>query len=614
MASWTLNGVVMSAMAIKSLRRSRKSQTADQVTFTAAGLAIDAAPLLAFGATAIIQKDGTTWFNGTCTSNPRQGSGAAESQGYTLQSAWYQLDRLVYQQQWPVKGPGPTDPVVMARRSRVVLCCGDDGARVSTAAEIGSIISWARACGVAVQLSINIPAVLPPFDEQIDITCGAALRKLLHWTPNAATWMDYATVPPTLCIGTRANVTPLTLTLGVSPIRALSITPRNDLLVPSVYIKYEAENTNDGASFRTVTVDAAGSGGEQAIGALVATVQLAGSNSTKLKQKIKVMDLPATAEDANFWKRKYPFLAASGVSNLTLSAGDIKVQQPDGTWGGSLGNTVFPGDRELLAGQVQQWMLDDDALLTSDRYRMTVKASYSIEDEDFTDHLLATEVNVTNADNKTYQKQDQSESAESIPTGVAATLYAALSTLHYDGQITLVEQEVAGTIHPGTVLNITGGAAAWATMAAHVQAVEESVDDGLTAITFGPPDHLSPQDLKELCFTNRSRNAGNSAKEKANGGSTAGTNPVQDVSGNTASSASGPGAPKYKKMVIDDGAGHTLTLDPADSSDTTFNLIFITDYGTTGAALHSIPVRKMGDVLVITGAPTDLSPYSCPGS
>lgn len=85
-----------------------------------------------------------------------------------------------------------------------------------------------------------------------------------------------------------------------------------------------------------------------------------------------------------------------------------------------------------------------------------------------------------------------------IPTGLAANYRAGLSTLQYAGSFAIEEEECAQTVHPGHLVNITGGLTAWATMAAQVQEVIEEIDTGRTTVVVGPPEHIQINDLVEI--------------------------------------------------------------------------------------------------------------------
>lgn len=87
---------------------------------------------------------------------------------------------------------------------------------------------------------------------------------------------------------------------------------------------------------------------------------------------------------------------------------------------------------------------------------------------------------------------------QALPSGLAASFRAGLSTLQYSGSLVIDEEECSQSLRPGQVLNITGGPSAWSTMNASVQEVTEDVDHGRTIVRFGPPDHIRLNDLIEI--------------------------------------------------------------------------------------------------------------------
>lgn len=90
------------------------------------------------------------------------------------------------------------------------------------------------------------------------------------------------------------------------------------------------------------------------------------------------------------------------------------------------------------------------------------------------------------------------DNPEPVPTGLASQYYAALSTKHWEGQLTLRERECSGLVTVGNVLNLSNGRADWATMDALVQEVSEDLLTGETQVVLGPPEHLGPQDFVAL--------------------------------------------------------------------------------------------------------------------
>jgi hypothetical protein len=78
--------------------------------------------------------------------------------------------------------------------------------------------------------------------------------------------------------------------------------------------------------------------------------------------------------------------------------------------------------------------------------------------------------------------------------------------LQYDGELTLQEQEVSGSLSVGDLFNLTGGnLSEWTTMKGMIQSITEFLDDGTTLVEFGPPKHLSAGELVDLLRVNRSR-------------------------------------------------------------------------------------------------------------
>ncbi len=98
---------------------------------------------------------------------------------------------------------------------------------------------------------------------------------------------------------------------------------------------------------------------------------------------------------------------------------------------------------------------------------------------------------------------------------MAAQLLEAFSTPHYQGTVSILEDECSGDRGLGNVLNLTGGRPEWGTMKAVIQQMTEDLDTGRTTYTVGPPEHLGPQDLIELQRCDR-RPEGNTGNQNAN--------------------------------------------------------------------------------------------------
>jgi hypothetical protein len=114
-----------------------------------------------------------------------------------------------------------------------------------------------------------------------------------------------------------------------------------------------------------------------------------------------------------------------------------------------------------------------------------------------------------------------------VPAGLAQALLDAVGILAYDGFVELTEEECSGLAAPGALLNLSGGRAEWATMAAQVQRVEEWVDLGRTRVTVGPGKHLGHADLAELLRVNSQRRLSFRLTERTTGRATGNAAQVQ---------------------------------------------------------------------------------------
>lgn len=94
---------------------------------------------------------------------------------------------------------------------------------------------------------------------------------------------------------------------------------------------------------------------------------------------------------------------------------------------------------------------------------------------------------------------------ETAPIGFAAQYYLSLVSPTYDGTVTTHEYECSGNLRPGKALNLMNGQTVWATMAAQIQQVRESLNDGITVATVGTPGHLQPQNFATLLWITQHR-------------------------------------------------------------------------------------------------------------
>lgn len=527
---------------VANIVRRRKSQDVDTVTFTAPGRAVDAAPLFAPKSTVTIQRNGVVWFVGIVTKYPGDGSARGENQSYELSGPWWYLDNLVCRQTWKTLAGTAT-----ALSTRMILGQDISGHRITTGAVITEALNYAISAGAPFAIGTIDPNILPPINEVKDITCAEAVRSMLKWHPDCTEYFDYSATPPTLHIRQRANLTPVSLAVGQAPLSAIKgITSRQDLQVPSVVIHYEITGNVSGQPTFNILVDAAPAGATgQEFGGVCCTIPLRGETLTTVTQRIVTRAIrdDAVADDpadllayltAHFGdlqtQAANPDITSAGITITACSRGlaDPHAIELDPA-GGTMPDPDHPGqtlpatrtvvydaslENELVAGSIADWMFKQYAIRSQVHrisFTYTLDSGTGGMSGDITTKQGTIDITATNAGDssedtaqtKEYTTVTSFQPGDAIVVGLAAAYLGALNVLQYSGELELIEPEASGVAGLGNSLNLSGGLAGWASMAAPV--IEESVDvdTGTTSLTFGPPEHLTPQDLVALVNVTR---------------------------------------------------------------------------------------------------------------
>ena len=541
-----------SALGCSKLRREIRSQAAGTFSFTETASQMDAPALGSNLEECTVQwvpgnetgyVEPINYFQGRLTSIPRAGAPANEERRYVISDPWVDFERVTYQQQWNVingKDESGSPTTAGEYRSECLLGIDIKGNLMNSDAAITDVVNWAIARGANVQLgtilkdSLGSSTAAPvPVKEISDLPCSSVIQELLRLTPDAVTWFDYTTTPPTFNVTRRGNCTPVSVEFSGAP-EDIELSPRWDLVRSQVVIRYVQENQTDGLPATTTIVDAA-PGGADGLGfdAMVATVRLAGSNTTFQKQPVQTAPIPNDGTDSGavaWWQAHVPWLQQFSADRLTIEgvAGSVDPGQLDSNGDGdSIEDDIAKYPRELISGAVSGWMNCYVARTT-----WTANVSYSYPDTTDTEsqkaltvfgadsdanHLeIAAQITATSAVTQTYAQLSSYTSPEPVPAGLAAALYSALSVLHYDGSYTLVQNEV-GLNRLGIVLNITGSQQPWGAMNALVQEITDELDEGRTIWKVGPPRHLTIQDLMEQLRYTRTRVPSGHIKERESG-------------------------------------------------------------------------------------------------
>lgn len=482
---------------LSKLKRTRFNQGVDRVSFLEEGKRIEERPLFDPESKIIIKANEKIWFQGILTKLPSLGYRIQESRQYVVSGpAWY-LQNLVFEQEWnEVVGIKKDIPITQTiRTGRVILGQNLKGEPIDSGTQIKEILEYAIAQGAPIQIGEIGVNVFFPYDETKDISCAEAIQRLLRWTPDAALWFDYSTLPyPTLHIQQLKSMSTQIISLKENPIlKTIKATPRYDLQCPSVVLKYEKTHLFNGQSFTTTQVDRhPENGGKNQFKALVLTIELDGAHTQTVKQAITSQRIEI--EDEDWWLRHLPSLNKKTLKTFTLKETS------------RLGSLPY----ELISGSIANWM---QKKVEEDVIRATL--SYETDVESVINKQVAIKIYTTDAKTRTYERALSSNFDEEVPKGLAQALYEALNQLMLEGEVTLEEEEISFIVKIGDQVRVKEMGEGRGI----VQAIYEEIDKGQTYIKFGPAKHIGADDLVELLRVNRKRQSSRSAIRRTTGNS-----------------------------------------------------------------------------------------------
>lgn len=384
-----------------------------------------------------------------------------------------------------------------------------DNQRISNGVQIQEIINFANAAGVAIQVgTIDLNYILPIYPVRA-VSCASALQICMKPQPDAVSWIDYTTTPPTFNCRARNNLTVASLPyFDGAEHSTTEIVPRYDLVAPAVVIQYQKTSTVSGVTYEDFGTDAypllsTGRGVRQ----MVVPIDLRGANVQSLSILVQAAALPnlasGDAPSLAWWAKKKGEMA--GYFSLSMVPGSLSVVDDNGNNLTSTWATTLPN--EYLKGEILPWMgvnvvevkvsaqfiyFEKDS---AGRPTLTIGAAAP--------HTISVRVKLTNspAGQKIYPAVQSADPGETAPAGLAQMIYNSLQTLNYEGAHTVIDpgfNTTSALIGPQNKLRITGGVTAWATMDAMIEEVAYEFFYNRAEIRFGPPKHIAPGDLEEL--------------------------------------------------------------------------------------------------------------------
>lgn len=502
---WTINGATFASNYLGKVKRDLKSTAVSRVDFTASGRNIIAAPLFAFGQAVTIQRNGAAWFSGKAIDPNVQGSQDAQNHQYAIVDAWYDLERVWYQQAW--KMASGTTTLVTTQLALIVLFAATDGSgnpilgTISAQAQVINALQYAIAAGVNLQIGTIDLNFFPPTDTVNSINCAEVIKKALKYAPDAVCYFDYSTAPPTLNIKRRANLTPANLKIKspadqTGTVKSAAIRSLIENVPAGIIIQYARPDSWNGGTAWFLSTDVAPPGITPKLNVPIIPIQLTGGSTTQVFQAITCTPIVTTS--TAFWQRKCPqIFSATGI---TINKGPYNATAP-----------AFPN--EITKGSWAAW------IGTNNNYQVAEQTIQALVDVTFTDSEgrvrqvvgmpISCPVTCTNAVTGLYANTTLNAVGEPVPAaGLAAAFLAACSVPQYTGSVEIEEVEVSSSATLANVLNLANGKATWATMNAMITAIEEDVDTGNTHVTIGPAPHISVADMIELANVARWRNVG----------------------------------------------------------------------------------------------------------
>ena len=573
---------------------------------------------------------GQTIFVGRLTALDGLAEPSAPGVQATFSDVWFDLQYTPFQHLWrQTNGSGG---VTTGYYSRINLfqdiTAGPSGSwgYLTTQAQIQEILNYAQTnCSLSVQAGKIDPTWNQPFYPCRAISCAEALTLCLRPIPDAVTFIDYTASPPKLHVRQRAALAiaagtptdpggPVTLPYrdGIKH-QSSRIKPRPDLQASQVVIQYQSVANVGGANYVETSNDVfpPGSAGN-AYGAIVVPIDLRGGSRTYVSSMLTAVSIaPGSGNDPTtpaFWQSKKPDLKekdSSGtmlITALAVDSSSITVVQEDGTditatWAANWPNELQPGSG------ISTWMYDSsgnqivarDVTITARiSYRKIVGGFNTNTAHQVDVHTVSCRVRLTNsaAGSVAYTAVAHTEAGEPSVTGLAQNIYSSIGApitlsgtnygapLAWEGTHTIVEKTLSTYYTPGNLLNLSGGASAWATMNAQIYSVEYDFFRGKTTLQFGPHRHLTAEEFFQLIMQFRTRLVWDNPQIRNSGQDNQGNN-VQLAADNAKENTTEALPQKSVQTIITvpDGSGHQWML----QHDATTQRRQVLQVGSTGA-------------------------------
>src|SRR5581483_11454210 len=433
---------------------------------------------------------GTLIFQGRRSDIEGMADPARPALNFVLSDPWWDLEQVIFQHFWQVvtsisSGVPTYGTQYFSQLNLFQDISAGPGApwtTLSTDRQIAQIVTFANGSGANVQLGACDPAWNLPVFPVKNITCAAAVLHCLSLVPNAVTFFDYSTSPPTLHIRQRPNCTAVTMPFGNGPTtdgspmhKSSRLRPLSNLQASQVVLQYRKNFNYNGGQSTNLLIDSypVASNG-RSLGAIVAAVDLRGGVLNTVSGVVTSTAIDPTTPA--FWQNYKCDLADASITGLTVlsdSAHPIKVTDSSGTdltstWAANWPNAISTNDSTGLAPwmpiQVKDVTISGWVSYTQKNTLGSGSGSASVALHKPEAHPVSVRLKITNspAGSQPYSTVAQYDPGETAPGwnfatsdfrtpgsltndgkgGVAYLIWSSMQQLQYEGTHSIVQESI----------------------------------------------------------------------------------------------------------------------------------------------------------------------------
>ena len=374
-----------------------------------------------------------------------------------------------------------------------------------------------------------------PVQAAKDIMVSEAIKRCLQLVSQSSAWVDCSTVPPTFRARTRPSLPSVTLPLSSGELTKPNIQRRDDLTPIAIDYKYLISSTTNGKSVQSCVDDIATTVGSTNlktlynspaiiaqcgyVGAVTETFDFVGPQATVVT--LNTMPIPFDISDASLLMWKTVLVSAlsdASIAGVTWGPDLIQGIVSPATLTDMNGVSYYgtPYQYFMVGGPAPQGLVDPKNPNLPQGIQLTLAQTFM-----YTELGTAATGSGTSGSATTGCKTERKTVSiyaftmpggnfttayapgEVVPYGMAAWVFNIESVPQYEGTFTVTEQDISDVCPMGTNLNISEGLPEWETMNALVQQLSYDLIEGTTEITFGPANHLAPQDMITRLQLNR---------------------------------------------------------------------------------------------------------------